>query len=49
VEEKEWDGQVLLIGSTATTSGGNKQLSMDIDWLKEIMKEKKNEIVRKMK
>jgi len=34
------------IGSTVATAGGNKQLSMDIDWLKEIMKEMKDEIVQ---
>jgi len=34
------------IRSTAATSGGSKQLSMDIDWLKEIMKEMKDEIVQ---
>jgi len=34
------------LGSTAATLGSSKQLNMNIDWLKEIIKEMKDEIVQ---
>jgi len=46
VSGRERLGLTGSIGSTAAASGGSKQLNMDTDWIKEIMKEMKDEIVQ---
>jgi len=46
VSGRERLGSTGSIRSTAAASGGSKQLNMDTDWIKDIMKEMKDEIVQ---